>query len=122
MSSSPELKPAESPVKPVELDAALWDEASPEQKLLLSRISRQRARIKARASAKAQALALRQTQPAQVDGEASLPERLVSFVRLHPIATAAAGALLMVVGPRKLIRWGSVALPWVMKLQQRSRG
>ena len=95
MNPSPELKPAESPVKPVGLDAALWDDASPEQKLVLTRISRQRARIKARASAKAQAAALRHTQPAQVDGEASLPERLVSFVRLHPIATAAAGALLM---------------------------
>lgn len=121
MSSSPELPSVDSPVKPVGLDATLWDDASAEQKLVLSRISRQRTRIKARASAKAQAVALRQTQPAHVDAEASLPERLVSFVRLHPIATAAAGALLMVVGPRKLIRWGSVVMPWVMKLQQRSR-
>lgn len=121
MSSSPELQSAAELAKPHGLDTALWDAASPEQKLVLSRISRQRARIKARASAKAQALALRQTQPEQVNAEASLQERLLTFVRLHPVATAAAGALLMVVGPRKLIRWGSVAWPWVMKLQQRSR-
>jgi hypothetical protein len=30
--------------------------------------------------------------------------------------------LLMVLGPRKLIRWGSAALPWILKLQQRARG
>jgi hypothetical protein len=49
------------------------------------------ARVKARAAAKAQALALRSTQPAHVDADAPLPERLLSFVRLHPLATAAAG-------------------------------
>lgn len=122
MSSSAELKPAESPAKPAGLDDRLWEGATPEQQLVLTRISRQRARLKARAAAKAQAVALRQAQPSHVDAEASLPERLLTFVRLHPVATASAGALLMVVGPRKLIRWGSVALPWVMKLQQRSRG
>ncbi|QXZ10832.1 hypothetical protein KUF54_06410 [Comamonas sp. Y33R10-2] len=121
MNSSPELTTAESLVKPAGLPPSLWDDATLEQKQMLSRISRQRSRIKGRASAKAQALALRETQPTQVDSNASLPERLLTFVRLHPVATAAAGALLMVIGPRKLIRWGTVAMPWVMKLQQRDR-
>lgn len=121
MNSSPELTTAESLVKPAGLPPNLWDDATLEQKQMLSRIARQRSRIKGRASAKAQALALRETQPTQVDSNASLPERLLTFVRLHPVATAAAGALLMVIGPRKLIRWGSVAMPWVMKLQQRDR-
>ncbi|KGG81703.1 hypothetical protein P609_22015 [Comamonas thiooxydans] len=110
------------PVKPAGMDARLWDEATAEQKLVLSRIAKQRARVKARAAAKAQAQALRSMQPAHVDADAPLPERLLSFVRLHPLATAAAGGLLMVLGPRKLIRWGSAALPWILKLQQRARG
>lgn len=122
-SISPDSRSTElEPVKPAGMDALLWDDATAEQKLVLSRIAKQRARIKARAAAKAQALALRSTQPAHVDADAPLPERLLSFVRLHPLATAAAGGLLMVLGPRKLIRWGSAALPWILKLQQRARG
>ncbi|ACY32985.1 hypothetical protein [Comamonas thiooxydans] len=124
-SISPDSRSTElEPVKPAGMDARLWDEATAEQKLVLSRIAKQRARIKARAAAKAQAqaLALRSMQPAHVDADAPLPERLLSFVRLHPLATAAAGGLLMVLGPRKLIRWGSAALPWILKLQQRARG
>jgi hypothetical protein len=121
-SISPDSRSTElEPVKPAGMDALLWDEATAEQKLVLSRIAKQRARIKARAAAKAQALALRSTQTPHVDA-APLPERLLSFVRLHPLATAAAGGLLMVLGPRKLIRWGSAALPWILKLQQRTRG
>ena len=122
-SISPDLQSTElEPVKPAGMDARLWDEATAEQKLVLSRIAKQRARVKARAAAKAQAQALRSMQPAHVDADAPLPERLLSFVRLHPLATAAAGGLLMVLGPRKLIRWGSAALPWILKLQQRARG
>ncbi|MCO8249917.1 hypothetical protein [Comamonas thiooxydans] len=122
-SISPDSRAAElEPVKPAGMDARLWDEATAEQKLVLSRIAKQRARVKARAAAKAQAQALRSMQPAHVDADAPLPERLLSFVRLHPLATAAAGGLLMVLGPRKLIRWGSAALPWILKLQQRARG
>ena len=120
---SPDSRSTElEPIKPADMDALLWDEATAEQKLVLSRIAKQRARVKARAAAKAQAQALRSTQPAHVDADAPLPERLLSFVRLHPLATAAAGGLLMVLGPRKLIRWGSAALPWILKLQQRARG
>lgn len=119
---SPDSRSAElEPVKPAGMDALLWNEATAEQKLVILRIAKQRARIKARAAAKAQALGLRTTQTPHVDAEAPLPERLLSFVRLHPLATAAAGGLLMVLGPRKLIRWGSAALPWILKLQQRTR-
>jgi hypothetical protein len=62
-SISPDSRSTElEPVKPAGMDALLWDEATAEQKLVLSRIAKQRARIKARAAAKAQALALRSTQ------------------------------------------------------------
>jgi hypothetical protein len=122
-SVSPDSRSAElEPAKPAGMDALLWNEATAEQKLVLLRIAKQRARIKARAAAKAQTLALRRTATPHVDADAPLPERLLSFVRLHPLATAAAGGLLMVLGPGKLIRWGSAALPWILKLRQRTRG
>lgn len=121
-STSPDLSSAESePLMPLGMDELLWSSATAEQKLVLARIAKQRARIKARTAAKAQALALRKTVASQVDADAPLPERLMAFVRLHPVATAAAGGLLMVLGPSKLIRWGSAALPWILKLQQRTR-
>lgn len=121
-STSPDLSSAEAePLMPLGMDELLWSSATAEQKLVLARIAKQRARIKARTAAKAQALALRKTAASQVDAYAPLPERLMAFVRLHPVATAAAGGLLMVLGPRKLIRWGSAALPWILKLQQRTR-
>lgn len=121
-STSPDLSSAEAePLMPLGMDELLWSSATAEQKLVLARIAKQRARIKARTAAKAQALALRKTAASQVDAGAPLPERLMAFVRLHPVATAAAGGLLMVLGPRKLIRWGSAALPWILKLQQRTR-
>lgn len=121
-STSPDLSSAEAePLMPLGMDELLWSSATAEQKLVLARIAKQRARIKARTAAKAQALALRKTTASQVDADAPLPERLMAFVRLHPVATAAAGGLLMVLGPRKLIRWGSAALPWILKLQQRTR-
>ncbi len=121
-STSPDLSSAEAePLMPLGMDELLWSSATAEQKLVLARIAKQRARIKARTAAKAQALALRKTATSQVDADAPLPERLMAFVRLHPVATAAAGGLLMVLGPRKLMRWGSAALPWILKLQQRTR-
>ena len=111
---------APEPVRPIGMSEALWDDATPDQRLLLARITKQRMRLRATASAQAQAHALRKVQSADhVVADAPLPERLLSFFRLHPFATAAAGALLLALGPRKLIRWGSVALPWAIKLQQR---
>ena len=105
-------------------DAQLWEGATQEQQLVLKRIAKQRARLQARSAARAQALTLQQQAKGaeQVSPDAPLAERAIAFVRLHPIATAVAGVALMALGPRKLMRWGTIAWPWVMKLQQqRSR-
>ncbi|RGE47096.1 hypothetical protein DZC30_01510 [Comamonas testosteroni] len=105
--------------QPKGLDVKLWEAATPEQKQVLAKIARQRDRLKAKNAAQAQAQALRQTKgEQQVLADDPLPLRLMAFVRLHPVATAAAGALLMVLGPRKLMRWGGVAIPWIVKFQQ----
>ncbi|MFD2754233.1 hypothetical protein [Comamonas terrae] len=106
---------------PVGVDLALWERATPAQQEVLRRIAVQRERLRARAAAHAQARALASTQETRVRPDAPLVERIVSFTRLHPIAVAAAGAAAVVVGPRKLFRLGSVLLPWILKLQQKSR-
>ena len=99
-----------------------WGAATLEQQKVLQRIEMQRARLKAKAVAKAQASALHThelTTATRVRPDAPLVDRVLTFARLHPIAVAAVagGALLM--GPRRLMRIGSVLLPWVIKLQQR---
>ena len=117
--ASPGAVPA--PMRPIGMSEEWWNDATPEQRLLLARITKQRSRLRASASAQAQAHALRKAQGADhVVADAPLPERLLTFVRLHPYATAAAGALLLAIGPRKLFRWGSIALPWAIRLQQRN--
>ena len=111
---------APRPSRPIGLSELVWDGASVEQQEVLSRIHRQRQRLQARTAAKKQAKELMQTRGEErVLADAPLPERLLTFVRLHPVATAAAGAVIAVLGPRKLIRWGSVVLPWILKFQQR---
>lgn len=118
---NPTSKEPVQPSRPLGLSEVLWNGASTEQQAVLSRIHRQRQRVSARAAAKKQARELMKTANGEerVQANAPLPERLLTFVRLHPVATGAAGVVLAVLGPRKLIRWGSVVLPWILKLQQR---
>ena len=113
-------QPETEVTKPVGFDAQLWEGATQEQQLVLKRIAKQRARLQARSAARAQALTLQQQAKGaeQVSPDAPLADRAIAFVRLHPIATAVAGVALMALGPRKLMRWGTIAWPWVMKLQQ----
>lgn len=111
---------ASPPFKPSGLNAPLWPQATPDQQQVLQRIAVQRERLKARAAAAAQARALRQS-ATQVRAEAPLVERVTTFARLHPVALAVAAAAAMVVGPRKLVRLGSVAMPWVMRWLQQQR-
>lgn len=108
------------PFTPTGLNAPLWHQATPEQQHLLQRIAMQRERLKARAAAVAQARALRQS-AAQVHAEAPLAERLTTFARLHPVALGVAAAAAVAVGPRKLARLGSVAMPWVLRWLQQQR-
>jgi hypothetical protein len=117
---TPPLSAAEAAKKPAALDTGLWEQATPAQQQVLKRIAKQRARLHARAAARAQSRTLRETPGAQrVSADAPLAERATAFVRLHPVATAVAGAALMAIGPRKLLRWAGIAWPWIVKLQQR---
>ncbi len=94
-----------------------WQQASEAERVVLKRIAMQRDRWVAAKHAQQQAKALR-TQADTVPADAPLMERLVVFAKLHPIATAAVAGLAVMVGPRKLMRYGGLALPLISKLKR----
>lgn len=96
---------------------ARWLAASQEERAVLKRIAMQRDRLLAAQQAKAQAQSLR-SQPESVPADAPLVERLVVFARLHPVATAAVAGVALMIGPRKLLRYGGMALPLLAKLKR----
>lgn len=107
---------------PPGVDPELWNTATADQQKVMRRIAAQRERLHARAAARAQAVAVRKAQSQErVRPDDPLVKRVASFVRLHPIAVAVAGAAAMMIGPRKLVRLGGVVIPWIVRLQQRRR-
>ncbi|HEY4665127.1 MAG TPA: hypothetical protein VIG85_09090 [Comamonas sp.] len=96
---------------------ARWLNAGDNERAVLKRIALQRDRLAAAKQAQQQARALR----AQVDAvpaDAPFAERLMVFAKLHPVATAAVAGVALMVGPRKLLRWGTLALPLISKLKR----
>ena len=96
---------------------ARWLTASAEERAVLERIARQRDRRYAAHQARLQAKELASV-PQAVPTEAPFMERLMVFAKLHPVATAAVGAVALMIGPRKLLRVGAMALPIVTKLRR----
>lgn len=111
----------ESPL-PITALAALeqdgrWLTASEEERVVLKRIAMQRDRLGAAQQARLQTKALKKT-PETVSADAPLAERLTVFAKLHPVATAAVAGLALMIGPRKLLRYGGVALPLLTKFKR----
>ncbi|WP_284335487.1 hypothetical protein [Comamonas sp. NoAH] len=96
---------------------ARWLGASDEERAVLKRIAQQRDRLTAAKQAQLQAKALR-AQPAAVSADAPFAERLATFVKLHPVASAAVAGLALMIGPRKLMRYGGLALPLLQKMRR----
>lgn len=96
---------------------ARWATATPQQREVLKRIALQRDRWTAERLAREQAQALRAARTS-VPVDAPLAERLMVFARLHPVATAGVAGLALLLGPRKLWRYGALALPWINKLRR----
>jgi hypothetical protein len=96
---------------------ARWATATPQQREVLKRIALQRDRWTAARQAREQALAQRASRTS-VPVDAPLAERLMVFARLHPVATAGVAGLALLLGPRKLWRYGALALPWINKLRR----
>lgn len=93
--------------------------ANPAEREVLMRIDNQRERLYGRRLAHEQALALqRQGDPHYAMAHGSIVERLIGFGRQHPLACAAAVGVGLLIGPRKLLRMATVALPIVMKLRR----
>ncbi len=88
-----------------------------EQQKVLLRISAQRERIRKRRAARF--LAQQQTLDAGNPGSGdSLILQGVTFAKQHPTAVAAIAAAAMALGPRRLVRWIGVALPWIVRLRR----
>lgn len=96
---------------------ARWATATLQQREVLKRIALQRDRWAAARQAREQALAQRAARTS-VPVDAPLAERLMVFARLHPVATAGVAGLALLLGPRKLWRYGALALPWINKLRR----
>ncbi|PIF90547.1 hypothetical protein CLU86_1435 [Acidovorax sp. 62] len=88
-----------------------------EQQKVLLRISAQRERIRERRAARF--LVQQQTLDVGNPGAGdSLILQGVAFAKQHPAAVAAVAAAAMALGPRRLIRWMGVALPWIVRLRR----
>ena len=94
-----------------------WGQASDAEKTVLRRIAAQRDRLNARKAAQEQARSLK-VQANAVSPDAPLIERLTTFARLHPVASAAVLGMAMFLGPRRLVRTGMTVLPLLSKLRR----
>jgi len=106
-------------------------DVTPEQQRVLERIAVQRERLRARHAARRQAQVrtheAANAATAAADGsapgglyppDASFAERLALFARAHPaVAGTAVAALIAAAGPRRVLRWVTVALPWILRLR-----
>lgn len=94
--------------------------ANAEQQHVLDRIAAQRLRLRERSAQRAQAAAVSREarQVVGLGAETSLVSRLAVFARLHPVAVAVAAAAVVVVGPKRTIRWAGVVVPMLMRLRR----
>lgn len=94
-----------------------WINASDEERRVLTRIAMQRDRLAAARQAHLQTQSL--SKPVEtVPVDAPLAERLAIFAKLHPVVTAAVTGAAMMIGPRRLIRYGSLAWPLISRLKR----
>ena len=91
--------------------------ATPAQQKILHRIAAQRERIQARQQAYAQANSAAEAGAAGI-GDDSLVLRCVAFAKQHPAAVVALAGAAMALGPSRLVRWASVALPWILRFRR----
>ena len=104
------------PTPPIHLDKPLVP-GTPAQQKILYRIAAQRERIQARRQAYAQANSGAEVGAAGI-GDDSLVLRCVAFAKQHPAAVVALAGAAMALGPSRLVRWASVALPWILRFRR----
>lgn len=105
------------PSQPLHKTGANVDTTAAQQQIL-DRIDVQRKRLRARSAAHAQAVEMARSAPVSGGTEGSLAVRLLNFAREHPFAVAGLVAVAAVAGPRRLVRWTSLALPIVLRMRR----
>lgn len=116
-SSSTAARPAAGSAQALLEKELRWQQASTEEKAVLQRIAQQRDRLTARKAAYQQVATLR-AQASAVSPDAPLVERVMTFARLHPVASAGLVGLALFLGPRKIMRVGMTVLPLLAKLRR----
>ena len=107
----------------MDVSAEQFESASPQAQAVLQRIRQQRERLYSRRLAHEQAMALRRENgPDYGLTHGSLAMRALAFGKLHPMVCAAGAGVALLVGPRKLLRLASIAMPLLMKLRRSSAG
>ncbi len=90
------------------------------QQRVMDRIAVQRQRLDTRRVQRAQQKAVVHAQSGASTRMPLLMQAVV-VAKLYPLATAAlAGVAVVVIGPKRVMRWMGVALPLVMRLRARS--
>lgn len=88
---------------------------TPEQQAVLERIAAQRERLRTARAQRRQAWTAAMARGERVDPQAPLAARLWAFARLHPVFCALMLGGAALAGPARLVRWASLALPWVAR-------
>lgn len=103
--------------------AAATPQPTAAQQTVLDRIAAQRQRIAAQQARERYVLTGDETSSgaagARIDAAAPLAQRVLTFARLHPVATSVGLAAAVWMGPRKLLRVASVVLPLWSKFSRK---
>ena len=91
--------------------------ATPAQQKILHRIAAQRGTDSGPPTGLAQANSAAEAGAAGI-GDDSLVLRCVAFAKQHPAAVVALAGAAMALGPSRLVRWASVALPWILRFRR----
>ncbi len=98
-----------------------WQQATLAQRAVLRRIAAQRDKRTLERLLREQER-LQRAAAQEVDPQAPLHQKLVTFARLHPSVTAAvATSVALMIGPRRLVRVGRSVLPALLPLLSKMR-
>lgn len=126
-STSPSTLPNSGAASPAVSELLSAAAATPQptaaQQTVLDRIAAQRQRIAAQQARERYVLTGDETSSgaagARIDAAAPLAQRVLTFARLHPVATSVGLAVAVWMGPRKLLRVASVVLPLWSKFSRK---
>jgi hypothetical protein len=63
-------------------------------------------------------VAQQQADVAGVGAGSPLLAQSIAFAKQHPTVVAAAALAAIALGPRRLVRWATIAWPWIVKFRR----